>query len=488
MSGLKERLNKAELWREYAYINGIWCMSDSKDAMDVVDPATGSAIGVIPNMGASETSRAIDAAEAAYPLWRAKTAKERADILRFWFDLIIQNQEDLAIIMTAEQGKPLEESRSEIAYAASFVEWFAEEAHHVYGDVIPASKADQRLVTMKEPIGVVAAITPWNFPAAMITRKVAPALAAGCAIVVKPASETPYSALALAVLAERAGIPAGVLNIVTGRAKPIGEALTSNPIVRKLSFTGSTKIGKILLRQCADTVKNVSMELGGNAPFIIFDDADLDKAVEGLIASKYRNTGQTCVCANRVFVQAGVYDVFTEKLIAAVKELKVGSGFEEGVTQGPLINQAAVDKIEQLIADAKEKGAKVAIGGQRHALGGIFYQPTVLTHVTSAMAIAQEEVFGPVAPLFSFKTEDEAISLANDTPYGLAAYFYSRDIHRVWCVADKLECGIIGINEGIISNASAPFGGMKESGIGREGGYSGLEEYLEVKYLCMGGE
>lgn len=483
---LDTHLKEKSLFREQGYINGVWCMAEDGSAIDVSDPATGSAIGVVPNMGKAEARKAIDAAADAYPAWRNKTAKERADILQAWFRLIMSSQDDLAAIMTAEQGKPLEEAKGEIAYAASFIEWFAEEARRVYGDVIPVPKSGQRIVVTKEPVGVVAAITPWNFPAAMITRKVAPALAAGCTVVVKPASETPFSALALAVLAEKAGVPAGVLNIITGKAREIGQELTTSPKVRKVSFTGSTQVGKQLMAQSAGTVKKVSMELGGNAPFIIFDDADLDKAVQGLMASKFRNSGQTCVCANRILVQDGIYDALVEKLVAEVKKLKVGSGFEQGVQQGPLINQAAVQKVEALLDDAVSQGAKVKIGGKKHALGGTFFMPTVLTEALPAMQLADEEIFGPVAPLFRFKDEKDAIAMANHTPYGLASYFYSQDVHRVWRVAEALEYGIVGINEGLISTTVAPFGGMKESGIGREGSYSGIEEYLETKYLCFG--
>jgi succinate-semialdehyde dehydrogenase/glutarate-semialdehyde dehydrogenase len=437
-------------------------------------------------MGAAETRRAIEAANAACPAWRAKTAKERPNILRKWFNLMMENQEDLATIMTAEQGKPLAESKGEIAYGASFVEWFAEEAKRVYGDVIPGHQPDKRIVVTKEPIGVVAAITPWNFPNAMITRKCAPAMAAGCPVVVKPATQTPFSALALAELAERAGIPKGVFNVVTGSAKDIGGEMTSNPIVRKLSFTGSTEIGKLLMSQCAATVKKTSMELGGNAPFIVFDDADLDAAVDGAIASKYRNTGQTCVCANRLLIQDGVYDEFARKLAAAVAKLKVGDGLKGETQQGPLIDMKAVEKVEEHIADAVKKGAKVVAGGKRHALGHSFFEPTILTGVTPKMAVAREETFGPVAPLFRFKTDAEAIQMANDTEFGLACYFYTRDLSRTWKVGEALEYGIVGINTGIISTEVAPFGGVKESGIGREGSKYGIEDFLEIKYMCMG--
>ncbi len=481
------RLDDMSLFRQQCYIDGAWVDADSGATIEVTNPATGEALGTIPKLGADETRRAIEAAERAWPAWRAKTAKERANILRKWYDLMMASQEDLAVLMTLEQGKPLAESRGEVAYGASFVEWFAEEAKRVYGDTIPQHQDDKRIVVIKQPIGVVAAITPWNFPNAMITRKCAPALAAGCPVVIKPATYTPYSALALAELAERAGIPAGVLNIVTGGAREIGGELTGNPIVRKLSFTGSTEIGKLLMEQCAATVKKVSMELGGNAPFLVFDDADLDAAVEGAMMSKFRNTGQTCVCANRILVQDGVYDAFAAKLAQAVKGLKVGSGLEEGVTQGPLIDVAALEKVEEHVADAAAKGAKVAIGGARHDRGGTFYQPTVLTDVTTEMKVTREETFGPVAPLFRFKTEEEGIAMANDTEFGLAAYFYARDLGRVWRVGEGLETGIVGINTGIISTEVAPFGGVKESGVGREGSKYGMDDFLEIKYLCMGG-
>ncbi|QNT68602.1 NAD-dependent succinate-semialdehyde dehydrogenase [Defluviicoccus vanus] len=480
-------LQDGELLRDHGYVGGQWIKADSGESFAVVDPADGHEVGRVPMMGAAETRRAIDAAAAAGPEWRARTAKERAAILRRWYELLLANQDDLAALMTAEQGKPLAEARGEVVYGASFIEWFAEEAKRVYGDTIPAHLPGRRLVVTREPVGVVAAITPWNFPLAMITRKCAPALAAGCTVVIKPAEDTPLSALALAVLAERAGLPAGVINVVTGDAVAIGCELTVNPIVRKLSFTGSTEVGKLLMRQCADTVKKVSLELGGNAPFIVFDDADLDAAVEGAMASKYRNTGQTCVCANRLLVHDRVYDGFVARLAQAVSALKVGAGTEAGVQQGPLINEAAAAKVEQLIADATAKGARVVLGGKRHPLGGTFFEPTILADVTPAMACVQEEIFGPVAPLIRFSAEAEAVALANDTPYGLAAYFYSRDIGRVWRVADALEYGIVGINEGIISTEVAPFGGMKQSGIGREGSKYGIEEFLEIKYLCMGG-
>ena len=438
-------------------------------------------------MGGAETRRAIDAANAAWPAWRGKLAKERAAILRKWHDLIMANQDDLALLMTTEQGKPLAESKGEIAYGASFIEWFAEEGKRIYGDTIPQHQSDKRIVVIKQPIGVCAAVTPWNFPTAMITRKVGPALAAGCTMIIKPASYTPYSALALCELAERAGIPKGVLNVVTGASGPIGKELTTNPLVRKFTFTGSTVVGKQLMAQCAGTVKKVSLELGGNAQFIVFDDADIDAAVEGAMASKFRNTGQTCVCANRMLVQDGVYDQFVQKLGVKVAAMKIGNGLEDGVVQGPLIDMKAVEKVEEHIADAVAKGARVMAGGKRHAMGGSFFEPTVLADVKTNMKVTHEETFGPVAPLFRFKTEQELIKLANDTEFGLASYFYSRDIGRIWRVAEALEYGIVGINVGIISNEVAPFGGVKESGIGREGSKYGIEEFLEVKYLCMGG-
>ena len=481
------KLNDSTLLRQQAYIDGQWVDADSAKTFDVLNPATKAKLGTVPLMGAAETHRAIDAANAALPAWRAKTAKERANILKKWFELVMASADDLATIMTAEQGKPLAEARGEVVYGASFIEWFAEEAKRVYGDTVPAPAVDKRIVVIKQPIGVVASITPWNFPIAMITRKCAPALAAGCTVVAKPAEDTPYSALALAELAERAGIPKGVFNVITGNPREIGPEITSNPIVRKVSFTGSTEVGKLLMRQSADTVKKMSLELGGNAPFIVFDDADLDAAVAGVMASKYRNTGQTCVCANRIYVQDGVYDAFAAKLATSVKALKVGDGFEAGVSQGPLINDAAIAKVERLVADAVSKGAKVVTGGKRHELGGTFYTPTILIDVTNDMACANEEIFGPVAPLYRFKDEADVIHKANDTPFGLAAYFYARDIGRVWRVAEALEYGIVGINEGIISTEVAPFGGIKESGLGREGGAYGIEDFLEVKYLCMGG-
>ena len=481
------QIKDQRLFRQQCYVDGAWIDADSKETVKVNNPADDSILGTIPKFGRNETRRAIEAANAAYPEWRAKTAKERSAILRKFYDLMIANIDDLATILTLEQGKPFAEAKTEILYGASYLEWFAEEAKRIYGDTIPQNVKGRRIVVIKEPIGVVAAITPWNFPCAMITRKVGPALATGCTIVIRPASQTPYSAFALAELAERAGVPKGVLNVVTGAATEMGAELTSNPIIRKISFTGSTEVGKLLMEQSAGTMKKLSMELGGNAPFIVFDDADLDAAVQGAIASKYRNTGQTCVCANRLLVQEGVYDAFTKKLTEAVAKLKVGQGFEDGVTQGPLIDLKAVAKMEEHIADAVSKGATVAMGGKRHALGGSFFEPTVLTGVTTKMLVAREETFGPLAPLFKFKTEEEAIKMANDTEFGLASYFYSRDIGRVWRVAEALEYGIVGINEGLTSTEVAPFGGMKESGQGREGSLYGADDYLEIKYLCMGG-
>ena len=480
-------LKDSSLFRQQCYIGGEWQDADSGETIEVTNPADGSVLGTIPKMGADETRRAIDAANAAYPSWRAKSAKERSVILRNWYELMMENQEDLAVIMTAEQGKPLAEAKGEIAYAAGFLDWFAEEARRVYGETIPSALADRRIVVTKEPIGVTAAITPWNFPTAMITRKAGPALAAGCPMVIKPATATPYSALALCELAERAGVPAGLISVVTGGSGAIGGELTSNPIVRKLTFTGSTEIGKKLIEQCASTVKKVSMELGGNAPFIVFDDADLDAAVTGAMQSKYRNTGQTCVCANRFLVQDGVYDKFAAAFAKAASSLKVAPGLESGSEQGPMIDMAGVEKVEEHIEDAVSKGAAIATGGKRHALGGTFFEPTVLTGVDTQMKVAREETFGPVAPLFRFEDEGEAIRLANDTEFGLAAYFYSRDIGKVWRVAEALEYGIVGVNVGIISAPEAPFGGMKESGIGREGSHHGIDEFLEVKYHCVGG-
>ncbi|MBZ2207945.1 NADP-dependent succinate-semialdehyde dehydrogenase [Massilia soli] len=480
-------LKDPSLLRQQCFINGEWCDADDASTIDVVNPATGERLGTVPHMGQAETRHAIEAANAAWPAWRKKSAKERAAILRAWNDLMLANADDLALIMTAEQGKPLAEAKGEVVYAASFIEWFAEEGKRVAGDTLQSPWPDRRMVVTKEPIGVCAAITPWNFPAAMITRKVGPALAAGCPIVVKPAELTPFSALALAVLGERAGLPKGVFSVVTGDSKAIGLEMTSNPIVRKVSFTGSTQVGRILMQQCAPTIKKVSLELGGNAPFIVFDDADIDAAVEGAIASKYRNAGQTCVCANRLYVQDGIYEQFAEKLVAAVDKLKVGNGVDAGVTQGPLIEEKAVVKVEQHIADALSKGARLMTGGKRHALGHSFFQPTVLADVTTGMQVAGEETFGPLAPLFRFKTEDEVIAMANDTEFGLAAYFYSRDIGRVWRVAEALETGMVGVNTGLISNEVAPFGGVKQSGLGREGSVYGMDDYLVIKYICMGG-
>ncbi len=483
-----QNLTDQRLFRQRCYVNGEWAEAENGRTVPVTNPVDGEVIGSVPDCGEAETRTALQAAEAALPGWRALPARERGAKLRTWFDLMMANQDDLALIMTTEQGKPLSESRGEIAYAASFIEWFAEEGRRAYGDVIPQHQADKRIVVLKQPIGVCVAITPWNFPAAMITRKAGAALAAGCTMVVKPALETPYSALALCELADRAGIPPGVLSVVTGDAKSIGGEMTSSPIVRKLSFTGSTAVGKLLMEQCASTVKKVSLELGGNAPFLVFDDADLDAAVEGAIASKYRNAGQTCVCTNRFLVQDGIYDAFARRLAEAVQsQLKVGNGLDEGVAQGPLINEAAVEKVESHIADALTKGAKVATGGARHTLGGTFFQPTVLTDVTPNMAVAHEETFGPVAPLFRFETEEQAVQMANDTEFGLASYLYSRELSRVWRIAEALEYGMVGINTGLISTAVAPFGGVKSSGIGREGSKYGIEDYLEIKYMCIGG-
>lgn len=480
-------LRDPSLLRGMNYINGQWVSADNWAVTPVINPATGQQIGTVPAMGVAETRRAIEAAEAAFPKWRKMLASERGKIIRKLSDLMLANVDDLAAILTAEQGKPLAEAKGEIAYAAAFFEWFAEEARRVYGETIPPHVQNRRVIVTKEPIGVFAAITPWNFPAAMITRKAGPAWAAGCTGVVRPASQTPYSALAIAVLAERAGMPPGVCNVITGPASATGGELTSNPIVRKLSFTGSTEVGRTLLQQCAATIKKASMELGGNAPFIVFDDADLDEAVKGVMMSKYRNSGQTCVCANRILVQDGVFDTFVRKLKVAVAELKVGDGTEPGVSQGPLINEAAVIKVEEHIADAVSKGATVVLGGARHALGGNFFQPTVLADVPRDAMVFQEETFGPVAPLFRFHSEEEAIRLANDTPFGLASYFYARDVGRIFRVAEQLEFGIIGINEGLISSAEVPFGGVKESGLGREGSRHGIEEYLELKYMALGG-
>jgi len=481
-------LDDPSLLRTRAFVDGAWIGADSGKTFDVVDPASGAVIASVADLGAAETSLAIDAAERAQRGWAALTAKQRGSILRKWYDLMMENANDLAAIMTAEMGKPIGESRGEVAYAAGFIDWYAEEGKRAYGDVIPTYDATKRLLTIRQPVGVIAAITPWNFPQAMITRKVGPALAAGCSAVVKPSSLTPISALAAADLAHRAGVPAGVLNVIpSASSRAIGAELTTNPKVRKISFTGSTEVGKILMAQSAGTVKNVSMELGGNAPFLVFDDADLDAAVEGVIASKYRNTGQTCICANRIYVQDSVYDDFAKRLAEAVQDLKVGPGVDESNAVGPLVNEEALVKVEALVANACENGAKVLAGGRRHELGRTFYEVTVLTEVTADMDIASEEIFGPVAPLFRFHTEDEAIAAANDTPYGLASYFFARDMGRVWRVAEGLEYGLVGVNTGLISTEIAPFGGFKESGVGREGSHQGLDEYLETKYIAMGG-
>jgi succinate-semialdehyde dehydrogenase/glutarate-semialdehyde dehydrogenase len=475
------------LFRQQCYVGGKWIDADNGASFAVTNPADGSVLGTVPDLGTAETRRAIEAADAALPAWRAKSAKERSAILRRWFDLCMANLDDLTTLVTLEQGKPLAEARGEVSYGSTFLEWFADEARRVYGDVIPANTGDKRIVVLKQPVGVVAAITPWNFPNAMITRKAGAALAAGCTIVIKPAESTPYSALALAELGERAGLPPGVLNVITGVPEVVGAELTSNPTVRKLSFTGSTEVGRLLLRQCADTVKKVSMELGGNAPFIVFEDADLDKAVAGAVASKYRNSGQTCVCANRIFVQEGIYDAFAAKLREAINKLVVGNGMEKGVNIGPLIDQAGVQKVEEHIQDAVAHGAKVLQGGKKHALGGTFFEPTILTDVKPGMRLMKEETFGPVAPLVRFKTEQDVIAMANDTIYGLASYFYTRDLARAWRVAEALEYGMVGINEGILSTEVAPFGGVKQSGIGREGSKYGIEEYLEMKFMYLGG-
>ena len=480
-------LKDPSLLRQQCFIAGQWCDADGGATISVTNPATGETLGSVPKMGTAETRRAIEAANAAWPEWRKKPAKTRAAILRKWSDLILANADDLAALMTAEQGKPLAESKGEITYAASFIEWFGEEAKRIAGETLASPWPDKRVVVTREPIGVSAAITPWNFPAAMITRKAGPALAAGCPMVVKPAELTPFSALALAVLAERAGVPPGVFSVITGASREIGGEMTSNPIVRKLSFTGSTAVGRLLMEQCAPTIKKLSLELGGNAPFIVFDDADLDAAVEGAIASKYRNAGQTCVCANRIYVQDRVYDSFASKLVEAVRKLKVGNGADDGVTQGPLIEEKAVVKVEEHIADALGKGARLLLGGKRHELGHSFFQPTVLADVGADMLVAREETFGPLAPLFRFKTDEEAVALANNTEFGLAAYFYSRDIGRIWRVAEGLESGMVGVNTGLISTEIAPFGGVKQSGLGREGSTHGIEDYLVIKYICMGG-
>ncbi|HET9472663.1 MAG TPA: NAD-dependent succinate-semialdehyde dehydrogenase [Steroidobacteraceae bacterium] len=481
------KLADPTLWKERCLVGGQWLAADSGLAIEVRNPANADLLGTVPKMGAAETRRAIEAAHGALPAWARKTASERARLMRKWFDLMLAHVDDLAIIMTAEQGKPLAESRGEIAYAASFIEWFAEEGKRLYGDIIPGHQADKRIMVLRQPVGVVAAITPWNFPAAMITRKAGPALAAGCPIVIKPAQQTPYSALAIAELAQRAGIPAGVINVVTGDAAAIGGEFTGNDKVRKLSFTGSTAIGKLLMAQCAKSVKKVALELGGNAPFIVLDDADLDAAVTGAIQSKYRNTGQTCVCANRFIVQSGIYDAFAQKLVVAVEKLRVGEGLKGETDQGPLIDSKALAKVEEHVADARAKGATLLTGGQKHALGGTFYEPTVLTNVSSSMMLAREETFGPVAPLFRVDSDAEAIRLANDTEFGLAAYLYTRDLARSWRVSEALEYGIVGLNTGLISTEVAPFGGMKESGTGREGSKYGILEFTELKYICVGG-
>jgi len=479
------QLNDQTLFREQAYVDGVWADADGGQTITVTNPATGEVIGSVPRMGTAETRRAIEAADRALPAWRALTAKDRAIRLRRWFELMMKNQEDLARLMTLEQGKPLVESRGEITYAASFIEWFAEEGKRVYGDIIPGHQPDKRVLVLKQPIGVTAAITPWNFPSAMITRKAGPALAAGCTMVLKPASQTPFSALALAELAERAGIPKGVLSVVTGSAGEVGGELTGNPIVRKLTFTGSTEIGSQLMAQCAKDIKKVSLELGGNAPFIVFDDADLDAAVDGALMSKYRNNGQTCVCANRLYIQDGVYDAFVAKLQAAVAKLRVGNGMDEGVTVGPMIDAKAIAKVEEHIADAVSKGARVVAGGKPHESGGLFFQPTILVDVPDNAAVAKEETFGPLAPLFRFRQEDDVVRRANDTEFGLAAYFYTRDLSRVFRVGEALEYGIVGVNTGIISSEAAPFGGVKASGVGREGSKYGIDDYVEIKYMCL---
>jgi succinate-semialdehyde dehydrogenase/glutarate-semialdehyde dehydrogenase len=483
-----KQLKNKDIFRQKCFVDGRWIHSENKKTIEVTNPADGKILGRVPNCGKVETRRAIVSASKAWPAWRGMTPKDRGDIMWRWAELIRENKEDLSVLMTLEQGKPITESRSEIDYGNSFVEWFAEEGRRIYGDVIAPNKAGQHLIVIKQSLGVVGAITPWNFPVAMITRKISPALAAGCTVVLKPASETPFCALALAALAEKAGFPTGVINVLTGDASAIGSELTSNPLVRKISFTGSTKIGKLLMSQAASTIKKLSLELGGNAPFIVFDDANLDAAVEGAIASKFRNTGQTCVCANRILVQDSVYDEFAKKLTVAVKKLKVGMGLSETVKLGPLINEKALEKVKAHVADAVKKGAKIILGGKQNKLGGLFYDPTILTNATSSMLLAKEETFGPVAALFRFKNEKEAIAMSNNTEFGLASYFYSENIHRIWRVSEALEYGIVGINEGIISTEVAPFGGIKESGMGREGSKYGLEDYIEVKYLCMGSD
>ncbi|MFD4838462.1 NAD-dependent succinate-semialdehyde dehydrogenase [Achromobacter sp. NPDC058515] len=480
-------LKRPELFRQQCHVDGQWINASSGKTIDVANPADGTVLGTVPSLSGPDVRQAIEAANRALPAWRAMAAKPRAQLIRRWYELCMAHQEDLATLLTLEQGKPIKESRGEIAYGASFLEWFAEEAKRVYGDVIPAATADRRIIVIKQPVGVVAAITPWNFPNAMITRKAGAALAAGCTIVIKPATSTPYSALALAALAQEAGIPPGVLNVVTGNSGTVGEEITSNPLVRKLSFTGSTSVGKLLMQQCAGTMKKVSMELGGNAPFIVFDDADLDLAVAGAMASKFRNAGQTCVCANRIFVQDGIYDAFAERLKQAVLSLRVGAGLQEDVDLGPLIDQAAVDKVQEHVDDAIAGGASALIGGRTHELGGLFYEPSILVNVSRQAKLMQEETFGPVAPLIRFSAEQEVIDLANDTPFGLAAYFYTSDYRRAWRVAEALETGIVGLNEGIISTELAPFGGIKESGIGREGSKYGVDDYVEIKYICAGG-
>ena len=481
------KLKDPSLFREAALVGSRWIEADPAKAIKVTNPASGDVIGRVPSLGASETLEAIEAAETAQKAWAQRTAKERSQIIRKWFELMMANQDDLGAILTLEQGKPLAEAKGEIAYGASFIEWFAEEARRIYGDIVPGHQVDKRILVMKQPIGVVAAITPWNFPNAMITRKAGPALAAGCAMVLKPATQTPFSAIALAILGERAGLPAGLFSVVTGSAREIGGAMTSSPIVRKLTFTGSTEIGAELYKQCAPTIKKLGLELGGNAPFIVFDDADLDAAVDGALIAKFRNNGQTCVCANRLYVQDGVYDAFAAKLAAAVGKLKTGNGFDEGVILGPLIDDAALAKVEEHVSDAVSKGAKVEQGGKRHALGGTFYEATVITNVTSDMAVAREETFGPIAPLFRFKDEADVIRQANDTEFGLASYFYAKDLARVFRVAEALEYGMVGVNTGLISTAEAPFGGVKLSGLGREGSRYGIEEFMEIKYVCLGG-